>query len=195
MKNIFFFIFLSSFLFSCKPYEKSYTEKMKIDLKMRFDKEQKAQDFDIVKIESKGRVYTDSMNLEKDRIFEENTDTIKKYFDEYSFPWVKINGEKTSIYFWTIVQHSDHDVKFQEQVLRRMKKGLKIGEVLPRNYAYLYDRVMKNKNKKQLYGTQVEWKSATPTPFPELKNPDKVNEYRKKMGLETLEEYYQSFSN
>ncbi|TGD58560.1 DUF6624 domain-containing protein [Flavobacterium humi] len=190
MEKISVIVLLSLLLFSCKASERAYTETMKEDLQIRFNKEQKALKFDMARIKSEGKAYTDSMDLEVDRIFKENTEVVKKYFQDYSFPWVTVNGEKASINFWTVVQHSDHDPAFQQQVLKTMEKGLKSGKVLLRNYAFLYDRVMKNTNKKQRYGTQVGWESGKPMPLPELQNPEKVNEFRKEMGLNTLDEYY-----
>ena len=163
---------------------------MKLDLKKMFKEDQRAQDFDIQKIEKSGKVYTDSMNLEIDRIFKMNTETVKKYFESHSYPWLSLNDEKTAINFWTIVQHSDYDVEFQKKVLKTMKKGIKNKTIVMRNYAYLYDRVMKNTNQKQLYGTQVEWIDSKPKPDPELKYPKKVNFLRREIGLDSIEDYY-----
>ena len=105
----------------------------------------------------------------------------------------KKNGKAASLNFWLIVQHGDHDVAFQKKVLKAMKKELKTKNVLSQNYAYLYDRVKKNENKPQLYGTQMVWDSlGVHSPY-NLKSPEKINERRAEMGLETIEEYLKLF--
>jgi hypothetical protein len=166
-------------LISCKS-SKPYTEEMKSELKNMFKKDQAIQTWDSKRLEDKH--YIDSMNIEVDNEIKRNCEIIKKYYKEYSFPGLKENGKETSMNFWLLVQHSDHDVIFQEQVLKSMKKELKHKNASPNNYAYLCDRVLKNKGEKQLYGSQVEWSTGAPLPY-KLKYPEKVDEMRKKNGI------------
>lgn len=179
-------------LFSCKTVSVPYTQSMKDNLTEMFKVDQQVQTWDEARLED--QKYIDSMNIAGEKVFRENCDVVKKYFSKYSYPGVKENGKETAMHFWTIVQHSDHDVEFQQQVLKAMKKELKNNNINRRNYAYLYDRVHKNMGKEQLYGTQIDWSSGRAQPY-KLKYPDKVNELRKEMELEPIEEYLASFSN
>ena len=190
MPKFLIYIFVPFLLFSCKTSYQPYSEGMKKKLEEMYKDDQRAQNFDELKIKKFGKTYIDSMNTEIDRIFKGNTDTLKKYFKSHSYPWVNLNDEKTAIYFWTIIQHSDYDVEFQKEVLKVMEKGIRNKTVVLRNYAFLYDRVMLNTNQKQLYGTQLKWIDNTPQPYPELEFPEKVDELRKKLGLISLQEYY-----
>jgi hypothetical protein len=170
-----------------------YTEEMKAELQAMYNKDQKAQEYDMAKVQRKS--YSDSMEIAFNALIIKNTVAIKKYFREYGFPGIKENGEKATLNFWLLVQHSDHDVNFQNQVLIAMKKELDAKNVKPSEYAYLYDRVKKNQGKPQLYGTQMVWDShGIHTPY-NLESPEKVNERRKEMGLNSIEEYLQEFEN
>ena len=163
---------------------------MKSELKNMFKKDQALQNWNPKRIEDKH--YIDSMNIELDNEIKKNCDIIKKYYKKYSFPGLKENGKEVSTNFWLLVQHSDHDVVFQEQVLKSMKKELKHKNASSSNYAYLCDRVLKNKGEKQLYGTQISWDTGSPLPY-SLKYPEKVDAMRKKMELEPIKEYLDSF--
>ncbi|MCL9803903.1 hypothetical protein NAT51_00095 [Flavobacterium amniphilum] len=167
---------------------------MKARIASMYEEDQRCQRFDTDRIIKEGKKYTDSMNNEKNRIMEENTLIAKQYFTEKGYPGIKENGESISMKFWALVQHSDHDVDFQKKALKSMKKELRNKNVSIRNYAYLHDRVHKNKGKKQLYGTQVEWSTGRPLPY-DLKYPEKVDTLRKEVGLEPLKEYLDSFMN
>lgn len=190
MKKTLYLLSILVFFISCKTYN-PYTEEMKNKLEEMYVEDQEIQKYDNNRLDD--QAYLDSMNLELEKICIKNTLIVKEYFKNHSYPFLNVNDEKTAKLFWLIVQHSDHDLKFQRKVLKSMRRGLQNNTVVKRNYAYLHDRVMKNSNKKQLYGTQIDWTSGKPIPFP-IKNENKVNNNRKKMGLETLEEYLQRFS-
>lgn len=184
---------LSFFLLvSCSSVKKPYTEEMKSNLEKMFKMDQDVQSFDLKRTQD--QKYIDSMNIASERIYRENTEIVKKYFKDYSLPTVRENGQRTSILFWVFVQHADHDVAFQAEVLKVMTKELKKGNVLKNNYAYLYDRVHKNQGKPQRYGTQISWETGAPAPY-SLEQPEKINELRKEMGLESMEDYLRTMKN
>jgi len=192
MKKTTLFILILALLVSCKT-KIPYSESMKMELQNMYLKDQKAQEYDLTKV--KRKEYSDSMEVEFNKLCERNLITIKNYFKTNGFPGIKENGKETSLHFWLIVLHGDNDVSFQEKVLIAMKKELKFNNVNKQNYAYLYDRVQKNKNMPQLYGTQMIWDSKGKHYPYKLKFPEKVNELRKEMGLEPLEEYLKLFNH
>jgi hypothetical protein len=181
----------ATLLISCKPSH-TYSEDKKGVITKLYKIDQEIQYFNQSRLED--QKYLDSMNLIVKKVFAENCLVVKEYFNENSFPGIKENGKEIALQFWVIVQHSDHDVKFQEKVLRAMKRELKNNNVNARNFAYLFDRILKNKGKKQMYGTQISWETGLPTPLP-LKYPEKLDEMRKEMGLEPISEYLASFLN
>ena len=188
-------IFVLSILVSCSKVitNREYTEGMKLELKNMYNDDQQAQKYDLKKVVRKE--YSDSMETEFNILCDKHIFTVKKYFVEYGFPGIKENGNETALNFWLIVQHGDNHLDFQQNVLKAMKKQLTLKNVSSRNYAYLYDRVKKNQNKPQLYGTQMVWDSKGSHFLYKIKSPKRVNERRKKMGLEPLEDYKNNFND
>jgi hypothetical protein len=113
----------------------------------------------------------------------------KAIIKKYGYPGYSLVGESSND-FWAIIQHCDDDVPFQEHALALMKKEIAKNNASKRNYAYLVDRILINKNQKQIYGTQLsrDNKTGKVSPFP-LKYPKSVDKLRKQMGLEPLADY------
>jgi hypothetical protein len=189
-KIITLFIVLMCFAVSCKS-KIPYSENMKLEMKEMYSKDQILQIWDPKKEQRQS--YRDSMEVELNLLCVKNLNVVKTYFNDNGFPGIKENGKEASLNFWLIVQHGDHDVKFQNKVLKAMRKEVNYKNVSLRNFAYLYDRVKKNKNKPQLYGTQISWTTGKPLPY-NLKNPKEVNGRRMKMELEPIEDYLKSFN-
>lgn len=111
------------------------------------------------------------------------------------YTWVKISefSKETDLHGWILVQHADHDVEFQKQVLPILEKLYPLKETNPANYGYLYDRIAVNEKRLQRYGTQGmcvgknEWE---PKP---MENPAQVDERRATLGLSTMAEYKKLF--
>jgi carboxyl-terminal processing protease len=107
-----------------------------------------------------------------------------------TFGWVGKNtvGEKANQALWLIIQHAD--LETQETYLPLLKESVKKGESEGWHLAYLEDRILMRNGKKQLYGTQAVWDNVLKKNkiYP-TENIESVNERRKKLGLETLEDY------
>ncbi len=190
-KFIALFIVLICLMVSCKS-KKSYSENMKFEMKEMYSNDQKLQIWDPKKEQRQS--YRDSMEIEFKLLCIKNLNIVKQYFNDNGYPGIKENGKEASLIFWLIVQHGDDDVKFQNKVLKAMRKELNYKNVSSRNFAYLYDRVKKNQNKPQLYGTQISWTTGKALPY-NLKNPQEVNIRRMKMELEPIEDYLKSFNH
>ncbi|MNQ82622.1 DUF6624 domain-containing protein [Flavobacterium saccharophilum] len=191
MKSIIASVCLLGVLSSCST-PRAYTDSMKVELKAMFDKDQLYQNWDPKRLED--QKYIDSMNVLFNNVIRKNCEVVKQYNKDFGFPGNKKDGEVAGKHFWLIVQHSDHDVDFQEEILKEMKKGLKAGDVSSQNYAYLFDRVKKNKGLPQFYGTQVEYSGWDVVPY-KLEYPEKVEKLRKEVGLDSLKTYLASFRN
>lgn len=124
----------------------------------------------------------------KDETFARHTLILKKILDTYGYPNFDKVGIESSNNFWMCVQHSDKDLNFQQEVLKLMQKELKNKKADSKNYAYLTDRVNINLGKPQVYGTQVEYKDRTAVAR-KLEDPNNVNERRKAVGLDPIEDY------
>ena len=162
----------------------------------------------MVEIDQKARIAIDKAIIDKTQI---EIDSINTYYskliksidstntlreieivEEYGFIDFVRFDTLCSYNFWLLVQHADYNVDFQKKYLLLFKKNIDKGK--KSNYAYLKDRVLVNSSKKQMYGTQIEviekngQKKAVlkPTKFRKY-----LNKRRKKMGLNTIEEYLQ----
>lgn len=120
----------------------------------------------------------------------------KEIIDEYGLPTYSLVGEKSSIIFGGMILHFDNDIPFQEKVLELMKKELTQNNISKENFAYLTDRILINKNQKQLYGTQTQLNEKTKLYVAQsLQYPTKVDMLRKELGLEPLKIYLQKLNS
>lgn len=123
------------------------------------------------------------------RIDSTNTNDLSVLMKIYS--WFKISefGQDISQKAWLLAQHADLNRPFQKEVLSLLEKLYPVGEALPRNYAYLYDRVTwYGDGKPQRYATQGQCHGPNnwqPHPTEDLLNVDTV---RASMGIEPLAE-------
>lgn len=123
-----------------------------------------------------------------------DTSDMKKLLALYDWIRISMFGEKADSQAWLIVQHADKDIEFQKNVLVILEQLYPIGETLPANYAYLYDRVASSwadpsQRKLQRYGTQGsclgpgKWE-----PIP-IEDPAHLDERRASMGMPPMAEY------
>ena len=149
-----------------------------------------------IKINKKEKSEYDSETIEKKWAISDSINEVKAkdIINKYGYPGYDLVGE-ISDNFWAIVQHCDDDIPFQERVLALMKVQIAKNNASKTKYAYLVDRVLINKNEKQIYGTQLQRDDKTGkfSPFP-LKYPvQTVDKLRKKVGLEPLADYVKGF--
>jgi hypothetical protein len=119
-----------------------------------------------------------------------NRKVLKQIYEKYGFLGFDKVGKKGANNFWLLLQHCDRDVNFQEEVLKMMKQEVELKNADAKNYAYLIDRVKRNTNQMQIYGTQAqlnkEGTSYEPQPVIE---PENLNKRRYEVGLESIESY------
>jgi len=131
----------------------------------------------------------------KDSVFNTHQQLLAKIFKQYGYPGYDLVGKKGSNNFWLMVQHCDKQPGFQQQVLKAMKIEMEKGNADSKNYAYLTDRVNLNTGQKQVYATQLMYNTdscqAIPRPLVDSTN---VNQRRKEVGLEPIEDYLNMMS-
>lgn len=131
----------------------------------------------------------------KDSIYKTHQHRAKKILDKYGFVGYDLAGKEGSRNFWLIVQHSDHNLDFQKEVLQKMKTEVRKGNANSKDFGLLVDRVKLNSGEKQIYGTQVGYNPETGQAFSKnLSDSINVNSRRKSIGLEPLEEYLNRMS-
>ncbi len=120
----------------------------------------------------------------------QNMNQAQEIVRQYGWPKISAIGKDGQNNLWLIVQHADHDVRFQQTALKAMEKLKGTNEINMENYAFLYDRVQCNLNYKQLYGTQVNWtNNGKASAFRPILEEYKTDKIRKEIGLQPLQIY------
>jgi len=171
----------------------SRREKNKMEMRAKIDKKLAKEILKRVDIDQamreRFRAHKKTWNYSVDK---KNTVWLKKIVERYGWPTVSFVGKKASHGAWLLVQHADHDIRFQKKVLGLLEKIYEKDktEIRPSDIAYLTDRVLTHQNKLQIFGTQFKRKDPTSMfrPFP-IKDAKNVDKRRKGYGLSTLEEY------
>ncbi|MBI2482281.1 MAG: hypothetical protein HYV76_01825 [Candidatus Vogelbacteria bacterium] len=146
-----------------------------------------ALDLEMRKKADKGKVF--DLKLDK-----ENTIKLKSIIQEIGWPTISLVGKKASWGAWLLVQHADHDVKFQKKCLSLMKRVYLNNKknILPANIAFLEDRILISERKKQKFGSQFKVDKRGNLSLAPLNNPKNVDKLRKEWGLPPLQDYLDS---
>lgn len=116
-----------------------------------------------------------------------NFPKVVQIFKQYGFPGYDLVGEEISKKYFLLVQHSDFDLNFQKQVLRKMKREVENKNASAQNFAYLADRTEINSGRLQIYGTQILMSANTS--IKPVVDPENLDQRRKEVGLEPINEY------
>jgi hypothetical protein len=117
-----------------------------------------------------------------------NAKTLNEIIDTIGYPTTDKVGKEASEAAWLIIQHSIGQPDFMKKCVKILEGAVSENKANSKNLAYLTDRVEVFEGKPQLYGTQFDWDEngeLSPNAFDDL---NKVNERRKSIGLNTLEE-------
>lgn len=125
---------------------------------------------------------------------DDNTRWLKSMVAEHGWPRISEVGRDASHRAWLIAQHADADPLFQLEALQMMEPLVGEGEVLPRDFAYLYDRVMLKLAGRQRYGTQMYCPAGEFEPQP-LEDEERLDEFREQVGLDPIAEYRQMMND
>jgi len=117
-----------------------------------------------------------------------NAEILNEIIDSIGYPTIDKVGKEGSEAAWLIIQHSIGQPKFMKKCAKLLENAVNKNKANPKNLAFLTDRIAVYEGKPQLYGTQFDWSKngeLSPHPFDDL---TKVNQRRKSIGLNTLEE-------
>lgn len=121
-------------------------------------------------------------------VHETNNARIKAIIDEHGWPGRSLVGEDGAKAAWLIVQHAVLDTGFMERTLLLLRDAVRNGEAEGWCLAYLQDRVLTMAGEPQIYGTQHDFdENGIAYPLP-IREPDKVEQLRREIGLEPLSE-------
>jgi hypothetical protein len=127
-------------------------------------------------------------NEEMANLHNRNTENLNEIIDKIGYPTVDKVGKEASEAAWLIIQHSIGQPDFMKKSAELLRVAVNENKADPKGLAYLTDRIAVFEGKPQRYGTQFDWDEngeMSPNKFDDI---SKVNQRRKTLGLNTLEE-------
>ena len=129
------------------------------------------------------------INLKTDK---ENLEIVLGIIEYCGFPTLDKVGKDGMRATFLTLQHSTR--KIREKYLPLLIESAKKGDLSSRAVAMMEDRLLMESGEKQKYGTQFNTdKNTGKTKLYPLENPDKVNERRLSMGLDSIEVQLKQF--
>jgi len=127
-------------------------------------------------------------NEEMRQLHNKNAALLNEIINTIGYPTIDKVGKAANEAAWLVIQHSIEQPDFMKKCAKLLENAVSEHQASARNLAYLTDRIATFEGKPQLYGTQFDWNEngeLSPNPFDDL---NKVNQRRKSIGLNTLEE-------
>lgn len=131
---------------------------------------------------------SEGYNEEMKELHNRNAKTLNDIIDTIGYPTIDKVGKEANEATWLVIQHSIGQPVFMKKCAELLKSAVNENKADPKYLAYLTDRIAVFEDKPQLYGTQFDWDeygNLSPNLFDHV---TKVNERRKAIGLNTLEE-------
>lgn len=171
-----------------------------IFLYMNRDKFVYAGSVDIIEVDCSKKVQILSEVLESDQRIRKSNDFIKyakedhrnqelviSIIEKCGMPTLKEVDQKQMDAIWLGLQHSTKEIR--KKYFPQIEKSVKNGDLSTQQYALMKDRMLMDEGKPQIYGSQIKNGKLY-----KLENPETVNERRKEMGLEPIEDYLKNFN-
>jgi hypothetical protein len=116
-----------------------------------------------------------------------NQEMVISIIEKCGMPSLKEVSRNQLDAIWLALQHTDK--KYRKKYFPLIEEAVKNSDLSKQQYALMKDRILMDDGKPQLYGSQIKNGMLY-----KLEAPDSVNERRKEMDLEPLEEYLKKFN-
>ncbi|MCZ8217168.1 MAG: hypothetical protein O9262_13065 [Cyclobacteriaceae bacterium] len=127
-------------------------------------------------------------NEEMKKLHNRNAKKLSDIIDTIGYPTIEKVGKEANEASRLLIQHSIGQPEFMRKCAELLESVVRENKAYLKSLAYLTDRIAVFEEKPQLYGTQFDWDengNLSPNPFDDL---NKVNERRKSIGFNTIEE-------
>ncbi|WP_116107242.1 DUF6624 domain-containing protein [Lewinella sp. IMCC34191] len=121
-------------------------------------------------------------------VHDHNATVLGVIIDEIGYPTADKVGWPGNSTAWLVLQHAIGKPDLMRRCARLMEEAVAEGKEYPQHLAYLKDRIAVLENRPQRYGLLFDWDAngeLSPEPCDDLAS---VNERRKGLGLNSLEE-------
>lgn len=111
--------------------------------------------------------------------------------EQIGYPSISLVGTQGANAAWIIIQHAISLPQFMKDCFTLLKLAVSKKDANPLHLAYLEDRIATFEGRPQSYGTAFDWDEEgilSPLPYDSI---DKLNERRKALGLNSLQEQTQ----
>ncbi|MBE7176341.1 MAG: hypothetical protein INR69_08070 [Mucilaginibacter polytrichastri] len=117
-----------------------------------------------------------------------NASALDRMIGSIGYPTAAKVGQEAAAAAWLIIQHAISRPAFMRKCRDLLDKAVRDQSADPVHLAYLTDRIAIFEGRPQRYGTQFDWDAqGDMSPLP-CDDESRVNERRKRIGLNTLEE-------
>ena len=113
---------------------------------------------------------------------------LERIVETYGWPKISLVGKKGADAAWLILQHSISRPDFMKRCFPVFESAVQENEARSRHLACLTDGIRYFSREPQVYGSYFDWNEKGQLCPWVIEDPENVNERRKKMGLNTLEE-------
>lgn len=131
---------------------------------------------------------SDGYDPEMEALHNSNARELSQIMETIGYPTSEKVGEEASAAAWLVIQHAIGQPDFMKKAASLFEKAVNDQKADPIGLAYLSDRIAVFEGKPQRYGTQFDWDENGEMKPNQFDNLEKVNERRKALGLNTLEE-------
>jgi hypothetical protein len=126
------------------------------------------------------------------RVDASNTTYVRSVVTDVGWIDVERFGRGAAEAAFLLVQHSG-DLPLMMATLPEIEKDVRAGRANAKTYALLYDRTQLMSGGRQRFGSQVQETEAGELVVRRLEDPDRVDEFRKELGLTPLRDYLARF--
>lgn len=117
----------------------------------------------------------------------ENLSTVVSILESCGMPGLDQLTQTQFNAIWMVLHHSPES-QYMKKYFPLLKEAKEKGDMRPGDFATVQDRVLMNKRKPQIYGTQISRGRLY-----KLKDPEYVNQRREEVGLSPIEDYLRFF--
>ncbi len=137
----------------------------------------------------------DGYNAEMEKLHIENAWFLNEIIDNIGYPTIHKVGEKANHAAWIIIQHAISLPNFMRKCAQLLEIELPNHKEEWKHFAYLTDRIAVFEGKAQLYGCCFDWDENGLLSASLLDDVFLVNQRRKSIGLNSIEEQTEIIRN
>lgn len=130
----------------------------------------------------------ETYHSEMEKIHIENGLRLTNIIEEIGWPNENKVGKDGADAAWLILQHAISLPQLQRDALPLLQEEMKKGNIEPKQWAHLFDRIAFFERKPQRYGTQFDWNEEGSMSAWEIEDEANIDERRQEIGLPPLQE-------